>query len=183
MPLLIQCPELIAPATTSDEIVVNVDFGPTLLDLMGVPIPDDVQGQSFATVLMTAPHTDPQKLGSQQHSSQHKAVEESVRPQSMYYRYWMHRDGAHLCPAHYGIRTKTHKLICYYNDPLDQPGAHGPSDPVEWELFDLVADPFEVSNLYGDPQQADLIAELETELLAHQERIGDTPYPQRVGPE
>ena len=24
------------------------------------------------------------------------------------------------CPAHYGVRTRTHKLICYYNDPLGQ---------------------------------------------------------------
>ena len=39
---------------------------------------------------------------------------------SMYYRYWMHRDSSHNVPAHYGVRTRTHKLICYYNDPLDQ---------------------------------------------------------------
>ena len=55
----------------------------------------------------------------------------------MYYRYWMHRDDSHQVPAHYGVRTHTHKLIGYYNDPLDQPGAHGPVDPPEWELYDL----------------------------------------------
>ena len=104
-----------------DDIVVNVDLAPTILELAGIDVPDHVQGRSFVPLLDGATPDD--------------------WPTSMYYRYWMHRDGAHGCPAHYGVRTRTHKLICYYNDPLDQPGAHGPADPVEWELFDLVADP------------------------------------------
>lgn len=76
------------------------------------------------------------------------------------HRYWMHRDGSHMCPAHYGVRTKTHKLICYYNDPMGQPGANGPADPVDWELFDLVADPLEVNNVWGDPAYVEITAEL-----------------------
>ncbi|MEL7159104.1 MAG: sulfatase/phosphatase domain-containing protein, partial [Actinomycetota bacterium] len=63
----------------------------------------------------------------------------------------MHRDRAHGCPAHYGVRTRRHKLICYYNDPLAQPGARGPADPIEWELFDLERDPYEVDNVIDDP--------------------------------
>ena len=95
----------------------------------------------------------------------------------MYYRYWMHRDGSHNVPAHYGVRTATHKLICYYNDPLDQPGAHGPSDPVEWELYDLVADPLETTNIIDDPAQVEVRTALQAELAALQRQLGDTPYP------
>ena len=95
----------------------------------------------------------------------------------MYYRYWMHRDASHLCPAHYGIRTRRHKLICYYNDPLGQPGAHGPVDPVEWELFDLEVDPYEVNNVIDDPAYAETLAELRDELARIQAHLGDTPYP------
>ena len=51
MPLLIRYPDVIDPGTTSDDIVVNVDFGPTLLDLCGVDVPDHVQGRSFAPLL------------------------------------------------------------------------------------------------------------------------------------
>ena len=95
----------------------------------------------------------------------------------MYYRYWMHNDGAHACPAHYGVRTRTHKLICYYNDPLDQLGARGPANPMEWELFDLVADPLEVDNRYGQPGTEATTAELRTELARLQAAVGDTPFP------
>ncbi len=177
MPLLIQYPEEIEAGSSSEEIVVNVDFGPTLLDLMGVPIPDHVQGRSFARVLTGAPDGT-ESNNTETNRTETNRTETSITnwPQSMYYRYWMHRDGAHLCPAHYGVRTRTHKLICYYNDPLGQPGAEGPADPMEWELFDLVADPYEVNNIYGDPAQAELIVDLKQLLRTHQEAIGDEPY-------
>jgi len=89
----------------------------------------------------------------------------------------MHRDGSHMCPAHYGVRTKTHKLICYYNDPMGQPGANGPADPVDWELFDLVADPLEVNNVWGDPAYVEITAELLIELDRMQRRVGDDTFP------
>ncbi len=160
MPLLIQYPNRIRPGSTSDDIVVNVDFGPTLLDLMGVAVPDHVQGRSFAPILDGDTPED--------------------WPESMYYRYWMHRDGAHNTPAHYGVRTKTHKLICYYNDPLGQDGARGPIDPIEWELFDLVADPAELNNVVDDPAYAQVRTELLAELSRLQTELGDEPYPGAV---
>ena len=164
MPLLIQHPASIPSGSVSDDIVVNVDIGPTLLELLGVDVPDElddpVQGRSFAPILRGDTPDD--------------------WPTSMYYRYWMHDDGAHACPAHYGVRTRTHKLIVYYNAPLDQPGARGPADPVEWELFDLVADPLEVDNLWGRPGTEDITTELLTELARLHAAVGDDPHPAAV---
>lgn len=157
MPLLVRYPAIVAPASVCDEIVLNVDFAPTFLELAGVAVPDEVQGSSLVPLLRGERPDDWQS--------------------SMYYRYWMHRDGAHLAPAHYGVRTATHKLICFYNDPLDQPGAHGPVDPPEWELYDLVADPFEVHNVIDDPVHAAVRVELTAELARLQALLGDAPYP------
>ena len=157
MPLMIRYPDRVAAGSVSDDIVVNVDFGPTLLDLMGVAVPEHVQGRSFAQILEGDTPDD--------------------WPESMYYRYWMHNDGAHAVPAHYGVRTRTHKLICYYNDPLGQPGAQEPANPVEWELFDLVADPMEVDNVHGRPGTEAITAELRAELDRLQAAVGDTPHP------
>lgn len=157
MPLLVRLPGVAEPGSVCEEIVVNVDFGPTFLELAGVPIPSDVQGRSFAPLLAGEWPTD--------------------WPQSMYYRYWMHNDRSHACPAHYGVRTKTHKLICYYNDPLGQPGARPPTQPMEWELFDLVDDPLEVDNIFGRPESASITEELTKLLHDTQEALGDEPYP------
>ncbi len=156
MPLLIQYPDVVKAGSTCDEIVVNVDFCRTLMDLMDVEVPAEVQGRSFRPLL------------------EGEGVDDW--PTSMYYRYWMHNDGAHACPAHYGVRTRTHKLIGYYNDPLDQPGARGPSNPMEWELFDLVNDPLEVNNLFGRPEVEQVTADLLVELARLQQSVGDEPY-------
>ena len=160
MPFLVRYPAMVSPGSTCDEIALNVDIAPTLLDLAGVDVPDEIQGRSLAPLLR------------------------SQRPEdwrtSMYYRYWMHRDGAHAVPAHYGVRTRTHKLICYYNDPLDQLGANWPADPVEWELFDLSADPMETTNLVDDGAYAALRVELATELARLQHQVGDRAHPHAV---
>ena len=156
MPLLVRYPAAIDAGSVVDDIVVNVDVAATLLDLCGVETLADLQGRSFAPLLRGEQIED--------------------WPTSMYYRYWMHRDGSHLCPAHYGVRSQTHKLICYYNDPLDQPGANGPADPMEWELFDLIADPLEVDNVWDKPEYASVQAELLAELARLQDQVGDTPF-------
>jgi arylsulfatase A-like enzyme len=156
MPFLIRYPEIIEPGSVCGDIALNVDFAPTFLDLAGVPVPDSMQGTSFVPLLRGERPDDWQT--------------------SMYYRYWMHRDGAHAVPAHYGVRTLGHKLIGYYNDPLDQPGAFGPVDPPEWELFDLRSDPAELHNVIADPAYRDTARELRTELARLQSEVGDEPY-------
>ena len=93
-------------------------------------------------------------------------------PTSMYYRYWMH--GAHFnVPAHYGVRTETHKLIYYYGEPLDASGAVGDSTSPEWELFDLKKDPHELVNIYADPAYAFIREDLENELYRLRTELGD----------
>lgn len=164
MPFLIQFPNRIKAGSTRGEIITNVDFAPTILDLAGVSVSEcnevELQGRSFVPVL------DGENVPGW--------------PDAMYYRYWMHRDGDHLCPAHYGVRTQRYKLICYYNDPLDQPGAQGPSDPVEWELFDLESDPFEVDNRIDDGGLADVRTELFERLVELQAEVGDVAFPGAV---
>ncbi|MGI9596655.1 MAG: sulfatase family protein [Acidimicrobiales bacterium] len=157
MPLLIRYPPLIEPGSVCDEIVVNVDFAPTFLDLAGLATPAAVQGRSFVPLLAGQAPDD--------------------WPRSMYYRYWMHNDSAHGCPAHYGVRTRRHKLICYYNHPLDQPGANGPAADIEWELFDLDADPVEIDNIHGRPGTAEITAQLTDELHRLQAALGDSGFP------
>ena len=157
MPFLVRSPRLTAPGSSCDAITLNVDVAPTLLDIAGVDVPAWMHGRSMAPLLRGERPADWRT--------------------SMYYRYWMHRDGAHRVPAHYGVRTATHKLICFYGDPLDQPGAHGPVEPVEWELYDLVGDPLETTNVVDDPAQRSVLTALRTELARLQDELGDAPHP------
>jgi arylsulfatase A-like enzyme len=78
---------------------------------------------------------------------------------SMYYRYY-HDPGDHNTRAHYGVRTPTHKLIYFWKKD-------------QWELFDLVNDPHELHNLYGQPGQDELTATLKRELTRLKQLFGD----------
>ena len=168
MPFVMRYPQEIDAGRQCDDIITNVDFAPTLLELAGAEIPDDFQGRSFRPLLHGDTPDDWQ--------------------QAMYYRYWMN-GSIHNVAAHYGIRTKRYKLIYYYADGL---GTHGADATVatpdtadspepaplspEWELFDLEKDPAEMKNVYNDPAYADVVRELTDELHRRQREVGDEPY-------
>ena len=78
---------------------------------------------------------------------------------SMYYRYY-HDPGDHETRAHYGVRTATHKLIHFWKKG-------------QWELFDLVRDPSELHNLYGQPGQEEQTRRLTAELARLKAAVRD----------
>jgi arylsulfatase A-like enzyme len=155
MPFLIRYPAEITPSTISDDLVCNVDFAPTLLSYAGATIPSYMQGRNFRDILKGATPADWE--------------------QTAYHRYWMHKDESHNAFAHYGIRNQRYKLIYWYNDALDQPGAHQGDEPPEWELFDCAEDPLELFNVYDDPAYADTRAEMLSLLDRKMREIGDIP--------
>ena len=139
MPFLVRWPAAIKRGTRSDAIALNVDYAPTFLDAAGVPVPADMQGRSLLPVLRGRSPADWRT--------------------SMYYRYY-HDPGDHNTRAHYGVRTRTHKLIYFWKKD-------------QWELFDLRDDPSELHNLYGEPGHEKLTATLKAELLRLKEALGD----------
>lgn len=167
MPFIVRYPREIKPGSESDDIVLNVDFASLFLDLAGVQIPADMQGRSFRSILRGETPEDWRT--------------------SMYYRYWMNK-AHHNVAAHYGVRTKKHKLIYYYYDGCGQKGTVKASldgcgnvlsiegrEP-EWELFDLEKDPQEMNSVYADPAYQDVVAELKAELHRIQDEVGDERY-------
>lgn len=157
MPLLIRYPRLVPPGTTCDEMVLNLDFAQTFLDLAGVPALPTMQGRSMTPLLRGERPADWRS--------------------AMYYRYWMHDDDSHHVRAHYGIRTDRYKLIYYYGDGLGVAGASERRFEPEWELFDLQRDPLELNSVHDDPDYAAVRKELEVELDQLQRQAGDAPYP------
>lgn len=151
MPMLIRHPGEIAPGTVVDDIVLNVDFAPLMLDYAGAKAPDYMQGRSFRANLRGRTPPDWRD--------------------AMYYRYWMHGSGARR-PAHYGIRTHRYKLIFFYGLPLGHTGSK-PTEPG-WELYDLRRDPHELRNVYDHPDYADVVKRLKQRLLELKRDLGDT---------
>ncbi len=95
MPLVMRYPKVIAPGSVDQSLVQNLDFAPTFLDMAGIQIPEDMQGQSMKDIL------------------------ENNQPGSfrneIYYHYYEY-PGWHMVKKHYGIRTDRYKLIHFYDD-------------------------------------------------------------------
>jgi arylsulfatase A-like enzyme len=51
IPLLVRWPGVIPAGMKRDEIALNVDLAPTILDIAGVSVPRDMEGRSFARML------------------------------------------------------------------------------------------------------------------------------------
>jgi len=54
MPLLVRYPKAITPGPPRDELVLNIDVAPTLLELAGVAVPATMQGRSLVPLLKGA---------------------------------------------------------------------------------------------------------------------------------
>ena len=157
MPFIMRYPAEIKPQSVNEDMACNVDFAPTFLDYAGLPIPDYMQGVSLRPILAGNTPDDWQDCA--------------------YHRYWMHKDDDHNAYAHYGIRTKDYKLIYWYNDALDQPGANANDDdePPAWELFDCRADPLELNNVYYETAYQPVVSQMTAKLDAKMKQIKDRP--------
>ena len=135
-PLLVRWPGKVEPGSVNKtDIVSNLDFAETFLDVAGVEVPDDMQGRSMKPILMGNTPADWRKV--------------------FYYHYY-ENPGAHNVARHYGVTDGEHKLIRYYaleGEKID-----------DWELFDLKNDPNELTSVYGSTDlikvQDNLTAEL-----------------------
>ncbi len=126
-PLVMRLPKGYERRGIIDEMVQNIDYAPTFLDLAGVPIPADIQGVSLLPLLRGKAAT--------------KADKQKIRHwrDAIYYHYYEY-PAEHDVRRHYGIRTDRYKLIHFYGHDVNA-----------WELFDLKTDPHELHNLYGQP--------------------------------
>ncbi|MFM8395294.1 MAG: sulfatase/phosphatase domain-containing protein, partial [Acidobacteriota bacterium] len=148
MPFLIRWPAQIRPGSVSAKMILNVDFAPTFLQAAGVKVPEDMQGRGFLPILQGRPV--------------------ARWREAVYYRYY--HPGHHNVAAHYGIRTRSHKLIYFHK--LNQ-----------WELYDLVRDPRERRNEYANPAYAATVRKLTAQLYRLKKEVKDTDQYQDAVPE
>jgi arylsulfatase A-like enzyme len=80
-----------------------------------------------------------------------KGLDDAWDRDAVYYHYYEY-PAVHMVKRHYGVVTREYKLAHFYYD-VD-----------EWELYDRMKDPMELSNEYDNPEYADVIKELKATL-------------------
>ncbi len=116
IPFLLRYPKLVGPSNVSDQIVLNLDLAPTVLDLAGLPVPEAMQGRSLRPLL------------SGQTNDWRRAF---------FYEYFV--EGNSIVPNLYALRTATNKLVMYPDHPEWAELYDLVSDP--YETNNLIARP------------------------------------------
>jgi arylsulfatase A-like enzyme len=110
VPLLVRYPPLVRPGTSVDELALNVDLAPTLLEIVGVEVPDTMQGRSLVPLL--------------------EGRETEWRTSFVYENFY--EPPFHI-PTLYALRTETWKLVEYPGFPGWTEFFHLAEDPHETE--------------------------------------------------
>jgi arylsulfatase A-like enzyme len=130
------------------ELVSLIDLPPTLLDAVGIPVPDEMQGRSMLPLVRGSAEAWPEEVFVQISESQ---VGRAVRTKRWKY-------GA----------TAPEK------DPFT---AAGSERYVESYLYDLVSDPYELTNLIGVASHRAAADAMKARLLRRMEEAGEQPLP------
>jgi arylsulfatase A-like enzyme len=144
-PLVMSLPEGFDRRGDITEMVQNIDYAPTFLELAGVEVPEDIQGVSLLPLL--------------------KGEHPADWRQSLYYHYYEY-PAEHMVKRHYGVRTDRYKLIHFYNDidvwelydlqadPTEMKNLYG-QPGYEQVTADLKAELERLEKQYNVPKQAD----------------------------
>ena len=95
-PFIVRWPGVVTPGSANEtDIVSNLDFPETFLDIAGIDVPPDMQGRSLVPILEGRTPQDWRR--------------------SFYYQYFEGPYSWHAVHRHYGVTTGRYKLI-YYHD-------------------------------------------------------------------
>ena len=134
VPLILNQPGRLPAGKVIDEPVELIDFLPTMMDLAGLDVPEDIRGRSLMPL-----------IEGQVQTWRAACFCELDHSQSMYDEL---RDGT---GRRVMARTREWKLIFFMDERVDDP---------DGALYHLAKDPGETVNRYDDPECRDVIAEL-----------------------
>lgn len=93
MPLIVKWPGVTQPGSRNTDLVQNLDYAETFLEMAGAKVPDDMQGASLVPLLQGETPDDWRE--------------------SIYYHYYEY-PSVHMVPRHYGVRNGRYKLMRFY---------------------------------------------------------------------
>ncbi|MCB0717093.1 MAG: sulfatase [Bacteroidetes bacterium] len=116
-PLIARWPRVIPAGSVNADLVQNLDYAETFLDVAGVDPPEAMQGRSLVPLM--------------------RGDSAVAWRDALYYQYY-EQPSEHNVPRHYGVRTDRYKLIHYYrldewelfdldNDPNEMHSVYGDS--------------------------------------------------------
>ena len=131
VPLIVRWPGKLPPGRRVDRLLETIDVFPTLMTLLGLPIPETVQGRDLSPLF----RGEPEAPGRTDVFSEYLSNEEVM------------------------IRTERYKLVVCagLHQRMDGYGTGRPPAGPSVRLYDLLKDPGETTDLSRDPEQKERV--------------------------
>ncbi|SNZ17098.1 Arylsulfatase A [Natronoarchaeum philippinense] len=170
VPLVVRWPGEVDAGTVSDELVSLVDLAPTMLSACGIDVPPHVQGQSLLD-------DEPREhvYATRDRYDQSYDMVRAVRDKRFkYIRHYSpgtpYRQWVPFRNEHPAMREL---LRLEAEDDLDGDRQWVTDTRPAEELYDLAEDPHETTNLAGDPEYEDRLAQLRTAMDDWMDEVDD----------
>lgn len=176
VPLILRGPGIPSGVVDQKNLISHVDVLPTLLDLLGHPLPGNLHGRSFAPLLRGEAYEPNTAIYGEMTFHTYYDPMRCIRTER-----WKLIANFECTPQQMGspnleLDGKGYPEMCL---AMGQNGYHPP-----FELYDLVADPHEQNNLADSPEHGNIRDGLIRDLRGWMERTGDPllegPIPQRT---
>ena len=166
--LLVKYPPLIRAGKRYDSLLSNLDLLPTLLETANLPVPENLHGRSFLSLL--------------------EGQDNHIRQEAFSEHTWGRRTGRWYYTPMRSVRTERYKYIynftrqpsyidnawlARFNDPHDVADRFFSSPTPEAQLYDLRRDPHELTNLAAHPEFAEVRDKLKERLFGFLEQTND----------
>lgn len=139
-PLIVRYPHAKNKGTVNTDLVQNIDYAPTYLDIAGVKKPESFVGSSLVPLI--------------------KGQNPENWREYLYYHYYDY-PAVHQVRRQDGVRDKRYKLIHFYGEGV---GKEKGIYLNENELYDLKTDSNELHNLYGKAEYKEITDRLQARL-------------------
>ncbi|MEZ6130445.1 MAG: sulfatase [Planctomycetaceae bacterium] len=180
VPMMVRIPDALRtgqqgqPGSVDDQLINLIDLGPTVLNLAGVPVPDHMFGQPFLGSNLPEPRQ--YTYAARDRVDERFDMVRSVRDKRFRYV----RNFNPWRPALQHINYSENSIVRKEMRRLDAEGRLQPESAqflhaprAAEELYDVVADPWELNNLASSPEHAETLRRLREECQRWQLATGD----------
>ena len=191
IPLVVRIPENfrhlvnLKRGSETDEFVSFIDFGPTLLELAGIKIPEGLDGESFLARDLSPKQLDERKITygyADRFDEKYDLVRTVRKGQMKYMRNYQ--------PFNFDALQNNYRYKClayqqwremYLQGGLNEVQSHFFKPRDAEGLYDLESDPYETINLARDPDYQDILSEMRGLLVGWIKDMPDLSfYPESV---
>lgn len=193
-PLVIHWPGRLKAGQKSRSLISSIDIAPTILELVGLPIPGTVQGVSFLPTLKDPKAVVRDVVFAERNWHVYRHHDRLVRYGDFTYIKnstpeligFSESGSIYRRPENLGGETASSDLIAgYWNQTLTPAQSFIVNSPSPKELlFDISVDPHQVNNLATDPKHRETLETMRELLVKWMDETGDTvPHIEKMTPD